>query len=250
MRKLMRRLIATLLMLVVVFGSAPTTVFADTDTILKDKTNKLILGDTIEEGTKKINETLDAGKSLTYKLEVPNGGLFIEITGDSSFKVQIYNSKNKVVKKLEAVDLMGGAAQQIRNCVALSKGKYKIKISAKSKDSALTLNGKVAMISNKTSRTIACDKEYTTAVTKGKTYKFKFEVEEKSTGVITSFINNYDSTYIFPEFPIYKVADSKGKIVKSFTKGETPGNVDLKKGTYTLIVEANMTGYLTIRVAY
>lgn len=250
MRKLMRRLVATLLMLAVVFLSAPATVFAEADTLLKDKSNKLILGDTIKEGTQNINETLAAGKSLTYKLEVPKGGLFIEITGGSSFKVQIYDSKDKVVKKLDSVDLMGGAAYQVRNCVALSKGKYKMKVTPSSKNSALTLNGKVAMISNKTSRTAECEKEYTTAVTKGKIYKFTFEVEEKTTAVLTVIINKYDIEYVFPEVPIYKIADSKGKILKSFTAHETPGELGLKKGTYTLLVEADMTGYLTTRVAY
>lgn len=248
MGKHIRRLVITLLMLIVTFISTSTTIFAETEELLKDKTNKLKLSDDLKEKSKYIKESLAAGKSLTYKIEVNKGALYIDLKNDTSFKVEIYNSTNKVVMKMEAYEMLGGVTYMARDGVGLSKGKYKIKISPMSKDNALNINGTIVMIKNSTSRTIAFDNDCVTAVTEGKTYKFKFEVKEKSPLVLSNLITSYTPDELFPFIPDYKVVNSEGKTVKKYNNSYIAGSVTLEKGTYTLVVKANKTGYLSTKV--
>ncbi len=248
MKKLIKGIFAALLMLLVVFISKPTTIFADTETLLKDKTNKLTLGDSLEESSIKIEESLATGKSLTYKIEVPKGTLYIELNDKTSYTVEIYNSKNKVVKRIKSVDILGGAAHQVKYGVALSKGKYKIKITPKNKDSALNINGTVAMIKNNTSRTIVVDKEYSTAVTKGKTYKFKFELKGKTLFGILNKITSYDPNDFFRLDTEYIIVNSAGKTVRKIDRNNDTNSTTLNKGTYTIILKADDTGILSTKI--
>lgn len=248
MMKLLMRVITVLLMLIVCFTSPSTTVLADSDLLIKDETNKLTLEDSIKEGSKKIEESLASGKSVTYKIDVPKGTLYMDLTDSSSFKVAIYDSKDNEVKKINSVEIYGGLAYQVRNGVALSKGKYTLKISPKSKESALNIKGEVAIIKSGTSRSIEIEKDYHTSVTKGKTYKFKFEVKEKSLFGFVNYITAYKTDYADPKFLDYKLLDSKGKQKNEHTDSSVVEYITLNKGTYTIEVKANYTGYLTTRV--
>ncbi len=247
MGKHMKRLVAALLMLVVVFISKPTTIFADTETLLKDKTNKLILGDTADENMKYIEGAAD--QLLTYKIEIPKGTLYIQLFDLTNFKIEIYNSKNKLVETIKAVETFGEEGAHIaRGGVALSKGKYKIKISPVDKNSALNTNGTVSMIKNETSKTIIFDKNYHTAVTEGKTYKIKFEVKKEVLFSFQNHIISYDPNDFIPHTPKVKVVNSAGKTVKSFDIYNQDDFVRLKKGTYTMTLKASITGYLNTMV--
>jgi len=132
----------------------------------------------------------------------------------------------------------------VRYGVALSKGKYKIKISNKSKDSELNINGLAAMISNSTSKKLEIDKEYNIAVTKGKTYKWKFEVKEEDQYNITNLFISYDPDEILlpgGQIDGIKIVNSKGETIENSI--EYYEDVKLKEGTYILIIKASMTGY-------
>lgn len=68
--KLMKRVVTMMLILILAFASSSISIFADTDMMLKDKTNKLKLSDDIKKNAKTIKEEIAAGKSLTYNIEV------------------------------------------------------------------------------------------------------------------------------------------------------------------------------------
>ena len=53
MKKLMKRFFVTLLTIIITFISTSTAVFAEADSMLKNKTNKLKLCNTVKEGSKK-----------------------------------------------------------------------------------------------------------------------------------------------------------------------------------------------------
>ena len=53
MKKLMKRFFVTLLTMIIIFISTSTAVFAEADSMLKNKTNKLKLCNTVKEGSKK-----------------------------------------------------------------------------------------------------------------------------------------------------------------------------------------------------
>ncbi len=247
MKRSIRRIFVTLLILVIAIISTPTTIFADTETILKDKTNKLTLGDTLQESTKKIEEALAAGKSITYKIEIPKGVLYIELMDKTDYKVEIINSKDKVVKKLEAEEIVGGigySLYQVKNGVALSKGKYKIKISPKAKSNALNINGTVGMLKNSTSTTIEIDKDYDIAVTEGKTYEFIFKLKEEAYLGYGMNLKGYEDQ--FPTEPDAIVYNSKGKKISELAKTNFLNT--LKKGTYTIKFKAKTSGVLSAKV--
>lgn len=246
--KLLRRLTSVLLILMMGLAAPSTTALADSNLLTTDKTNKLTLEDSIKVGSRKIEEALAAGKSVTYKIDVPKGILYIDLSDSSSFKVVIYDSENKEVKKLNSMEIYGGLAYQVRTGVALSKGKYKIKISPKSRESALNIKGEVAIIRNGTSKSIEIEKDYNTSVTKGKTYTFKFVVKEKSLFGFVNYIISYNSDYKDPKFLDYKLLDSKGKQKNEHTDTSVIEYITLNKGTYTIEVKANYTGYLVTRV--
>lgn len=248
MVKHIRRLVITLVMLIVASISTSTMISAKTEEMQKDKTNKIKCTDDLEENSKYIKESLAAGKSLTYKIEVNKGTLYIDIKDNKSFKVEVYNSKNKKVKKIEAYELYGGAQYIARDGVGVSKGKYKIKISPLNKDSALNIDGTIAMLKNGTSRTIALNTRYLTAVTEGKNYKYKFELNEKTYVGFTIALSSYVPELAWAEIPRYRIVNSKGKTVAKFYDGDVVMGTTLEKGTYTLVVEANMTGYLSVKV--
>jgi len=171
--------LAVIIMLAIAAFIIPANASADPDMMVKDKTNKLELADTIDEKYLYIEDSASVGKSITYKVNVPKGTLYIQAFDAVSFKIEIFDGENKLVKKIESVNFFGlDEAHLARDGVALNKGKYKIKFSPLNKESALNINGTVSMISNATSKTLKMDKSYHIAVTEGKTYKFKFKVEE------------------------------------------------------------------------
>lgn len=245
MIKHIRRMVITLLILIVAFISTSATLLAESEVLLKNKTNKLKLSDDLDEYSKYIKESLAAGKSLTYKIEVSKGALYIDLQNDTDFKVEIFDSKNKLVKKIKGYEMLGGVFYVARDGVGLSKGNYKIKISSMNKENALNIDGKIVMIKN-TSRTVDFNKSYKIAVKEGKSYKFKFKLDEKSTLVLTYFINSYIPDNLWPYDPDTKILDSKGKAVEYFDNDDT---VVLDKGTYTFVVKANVTGNLNLKVA-
>lgn len=250
MMKLMRRSFLVLMTLIITFLSTTTAVFAETDTMQKSETNKLKLYDTIKDGSKKIEETIAAGKSITYKVDIPKGNFHIELDGNTNFEVRIYDSKNKVVKKIESYEFTF-TKYMIRFGIVLNKGKYKIKITNTSKESELNINGLAAMIRNSTSITLDLEKEYNLAVTKGKTYKWKFEVKEEDQYNITSLFYAYDSNssaYLFPDKQVdnIKIVNSKGeKVVDGYNLYK---EIKLKKGTYTITFKAITAGYYTPKI--
>jgi len=250
MMKLMRRSFLVLMTLIITFLSTTTAVFAETDTMQKSETNKLKLYDTIKDGSKKIEETIAAGKSITYKVDIPKGNFHIELDGNTNFEVRIYDSKNKVVKKIESYEFTF-TKYMIRFGIVLNKGKYKIKITNTSKESELNINGLAAMIRNSTSITLDLEKEYNLAVTKGKTYKWKFEVKEEDQYNITSLFYAYDSNssaYLFPDKQVdnIKIVNSKGeKVVDGYNLYK---EIKLKKGTYTITFKASTAGYYTPKI--
>lgn len=231
----------------------PKQTYTDVDLLVKNKTNKLKTGDMIDECVKDIEESLAAGKSITYNIDAPKGVLYIRITDYdfADFKVEIYNKKNKVVKKMESVPnvFYGEIAS---GGVKLSKGKYKIKISPKDKKSKLKLSGIVGMVMTNTSKTISLNKQYNIAVQKGKTYKLKFTIKDATDESRISFTNHIQS-YDPDDFISYnqecKIINSKGKTVGSHN--ETYGKIlSIKNGTYTMVFKANQTGILTTEASF
>jgi hypothetical protein len=215
--------------------------------LLKDKTNKLNFSDDLVKNAKYIDETLAAGKTLTYKVEVSKGALYIDVMSESNYKVEIYDSKKKLVKRFEAYDMF--RTYVVKEAAWLSKGKYSIKISPTNKKKALNISGKVLMINTSTSRTITLDKEHTTAITKGKTYKLIFELEEKSNVLISNLITPFSSYDYFPDYlDHYEIVNSKGETEQEYD-GLLAANLVLKKGTYTLVFKAHMTGRLSTKIS-
>lgn len=254
MKKLMKFMAAIFLLLLVTLTVTPAKVYADENMLVKNKTNKLTLADSMDECYRSIEESLAAGKSVSYKINVPKGVLYIRITDFTDFKVEIYDSENKVVKELESItNELYGDITLASGGVELNKGKYKIKISPKDKKSALNLTGIVAMLKTNTSRTLSLNKLYNIAVKKGETYKFKFKLKDTNIDsrlTFTNFIQSYDPDEFIPDMPEYKVVNSKGKTVKrvpAFTQGILS---DLEDGTYTFILEAEKNGILVLEVSF
>lgn len=213
---IIKRVVATIILAVVIL-LIPKNVFANTDMLVKNKTNKLELGDTVDEKLLGIEDLASAGKSITYTVNVPKGTLYIQAFDAVSFKIEIYDSKNKVIKKIESVNMFGlEDAHLARDGMALSKGKYKIKISPLSKENALNINGTVSMISNATSKTLDMDKTYNIAVTEGSTYKFKVKVKEYLIYEFDSSIVSYDPNDFIPFFQDFKILNSEGKTVSTY----------------------------------
>lgn len=213
---IIKRVVETIILAVVIL-LIPKNVFANTDMLVKNKTNKLELGDTVDEKLLGIEDLASAGKSITYTVNVPKGTLYIQAFDAVSFKIEIYDSKNKVIKKIESVNMFGlEDAHLARDGMALSKGKYKIKISPLSKENALNINGTVSMISNATSKTLDMDKTYNIAVTEGSTYKFKVKVKEYLIYEFDSSIVSYDPNDFIPFFQDFKILNSEGKTVSTY----------------------------------
>lgn len=243
-----RRFVIAALVLSVAFIVTTATISAASDEMLKDKTNKLKISNDLKKNVKTVKESTAAGKALTYKIEVSKGALYIDLSNSTGFKVEVINSENKVVKKLDGYEMLGGITYTARGSAVLSKGSYKIKISPKSKSDGLNVNGKVALINSSTSKTISLNEKYVTAVTNKKSYKFKFVLEEKSTVLFSNIITSYTPDQLFPFVPEYNILDSKGKLVKKYDRENILPSLILKKGTYTLEVIANETGYLETKI--
>lgn len=247
MVKNIRKFVMAVLILAAALMTTTATISAASDEMQKDKTNKLKLSNDLVKNAKTVNESLAAGKALTYKVDVSKGALFFNLNNSTEFRVEIINSDNKVVKKLDGYEMFGGVTYIAKGSAALEKGSYKIKISPKSKSDSLNVSGKVALINNG-SKTISLNEKYITAVTNKKSYKFKFVLEEKSTVLFSNIITSYTPDELFPFVPTYKILDSKGKLVKKYDKENILPTLTLKKGTYTLEVTANETGYLETRI--
>ncbi len=258
MKKLIIKLSAAFLMLVIALTLTPTSAYADVDLLVKDKTNKLVLGDNMDECYKAIEETSAAGKSITYKINVPKGLLYFRIADYTDFKVEIYNSENEVVEEFESVtNVLYGDIALASGGVDLSKGKYKIKISPKDKNSELNTAGIVAMLKNSTSRTISVNQQYSIPVKEGKTYKIKFTIEDavnnkdmESKIEIKNAMQMYDPNEIVPYIPEYQVLNSKGKKVIDFTNFGDQKSLIVENGTYTLVFKAKKTGMIITTIDY
>lgn len=254
MRKLYKRLVAAIMLLVAALTAAPTTASADVELLAKDKTNKLVLGDNMDECLKGIEESLAAGKSVTYKISVAKGVLYIRIADFVDFKVEIYDSENKLVKQLDSVRYeLYGDITLASGSVNLSKGKYKIKISPKDKKSELNLAGIVAMLKTSTSATISLNKKYNFAVQKGKTYKYKLTVEDANAYGVLSYqnlIQSYDPKEFLPHIQDLEIFNSKGKRIARHDMFNSERLLTLKNGTYTIEFEADKTGILAVEVSF
>jgi flagellar hook assembly protein FlgD len=249
---LLKSFAAAFVLLLVTLAVTPTAVYADVEFLVKDKTNKLVVGDSVDECLKGIEEEQAAGKSITYKISVPKGTLYIKMANASDFKIEIYNSKNKVMKKIESIrNVLYGEIALASGGVNLSKGKYKIKISPKDKSSELKLGGIVAMLKNNTSGSISLDKQYNIAVQEGKTYKLKFTIKiakanEENRMDFSSQIQSYDPNDILPFTQEFKIVNSEGKSVARYD-GFLGKGIRVKNGTYTIVFEANKTGIYSIQ---
>lgn len=247
MMKYTKRLIIALMLITAIIATS-TQVSAATDKMLKDKNNKLKISNDLDANVKIVEESIAAGKTLTYKIEVSKGSLYVDLKSEKNFKLEVSDSDNKLVKKIEGFDMMAGMLYYVRGDISLSKGKYKIKISPVNKKEALKVDGKIALIKNSTSATIDLSKTYVTAATNGKSYKYKFEVSEKSRVLFSCIIWSHDPDQLFPFVPEFRIDDSKGKTVKKFDRDNIVPDYTLEKGTYTLVVKANETGRLHVLV--
>lgn len=242
MNKIIKKLVTTLLMAILIFASAE--VFADSKDLDKSKTNKLSVGKDVYDNVGRIETELKKNKSVTYTVEVPKGTLYLELNSNTSFKVQVTDSKNKVVKKYDAKEVYREEfSHGVIGGISVSKGKYKIKITVGSKYDSNYIFGKVVVLNNSTSRKIAADAQYQTGVTKGKTYKLSFEVETKGDYYISNDLMEFDAKNLYGKEISYKVLDSKGKEVKA-----SSGIVKLSKGTYTITFKAGKTGCVTTSI--
>lgn len=247
MKKITQRLIAFILMFVLVLLSAPSTAFADEEFMQPGKTYKLKLSDNAYDNSKEIMQELTAGKSVTYTLDVPKGVLYINIIAYNGIKVEVLDSKNKVVKKATPFvnDMGEEKTQQVKTTVSLSKGKYKLKITSTNKNIGDYIMGSVVMIKNPTSRTIKIGTDYHTSVTKGKTYKLTFEVKKNgSTFLINNAISKNDKVNYDVNYPEVNLVNSEGKTVRKITEANMYDIFELKKGKYTITFKAGATGVL------
>lgn len=120
------------------------------------------------------------------------------------------DSDNKLVKKIAGYEMLGGLIYYVRGSISLSKGKYKVKITPSNKKEAFNVDGKFAMLKNSTSGTVELNKTYVTAATNGKSYKFKFELTEKSWILLSCIIWSYQADDLFPQDPVFSIENSKG----------------------------------------
>lgn len=244
MDKLVKRLLAAVFMLtLLVSATTPAKISAEWGELHPNKTNKLKLSDTLFGDRMSISESVKAGKTLTFTVEVPKGALDIYLSSTQTFKAEVYDSKNKVVLKMESSSTLNeDGCYDTGDLVNVSKGKYKIKITPSDKKSKVNISGSVAMIKNDSSRTMTVGNEYDTAVKKGKTYKFKFKAKEK--GVYTIENRYYGGEELEIEYPAIKILNSEGKTVKEFKAGNYINEIKLSKGTYTIVIKADITGCL------
>lgn len=101
MTKIVKRLVATLLILAAVFVLTPTTVFAESEFMDPGKTYKLTVSKSIDDNLRRVAEEVKSGKSITYTLDVPKGALHVQLVSSYDFKAEIIDSKNKVVKVMK-----------------------------------------------------------------------------------------------------------------------------------------------------
>lgn len=254
MKKLIRSIAIVCFMLAAVVTLKPATAYADEELLASNKTNKLTLADTLDEGYKVIDEKLAVGKSVTYKINVPKGVLYLNIADFSHFTVKIYNSENEEIYKTESIsNVLYGNITLASGGVELSKGKYKVKISPKNKKSELKLSGIVSMVKIGSNKTIELNKSYNFAVKKGTTYKFKFTVEDTNPDSRLSFDNivqSYDANEWVPYIQEFKIVNSKGKTIEEYDSFDGPHPTSISDGTFTMVLKANKDGVLNLAVEF
>lgn len=83
MMKYTKRLIIAL-MLITAITATSTQVSAATDKMLKDKNNKLKISNDLDANVKIVEESIAAGKTLTYKIEVSKGSLYVDLKSEKT----------------------------------------------------------------------------------------------------------------------------------------------------------------------
>lgn len=84
MNKHSKRLIIVLI-LIVAYITTSIPISAEADKLLKDKNNKLKISNDMEANVKMIEESVAAGKTLTYKIEVSKGSLYVDLKSEKNF---------------------------------------------------------------------------------------------------------------------------------------------------------------------
>lgn len=134
--------------------------------------------------------------------------------------------------------------KQVKTTVAVSKGKYKLKITSTEKSFSDYVSGSVVMIKSDTSRTININTDYHTSITKGKTYKLTFEIKKNGAYRINSFISENDKNEYEGTYPQATLVNSDGKTVRKITESNIYDAFELKKGKYTITIKVDASGVL------
>lgn len=191
-------------------------------------------------------------KSKTLKIKVEAGALYIDsMDFNTPFTITITDSKKKTVKTLKSekytVVEMGEEATFYRvfNGVNLSKGTYNVTFKSSSKKK---LNGSTSLVllSNK-SKTIDIMNQTDIVVTKGKTYKFSFNIAKAGTYSIFAVHQSYELDVRGLEDVEYKILDKSGKVIATKKKGgDSALQKKLSAGDYTLQLTANKDGVISL----